>query len=85
MSYLRELPDFPELILFISLPLVPDSLVYATTSSSPVFNLMPPPAPREKLVTEAERIESVKVLAAANTLVGLVSPSSACRRACGAC
>lgn len=34
---------------------------------------MPPPSPREKMVTEAERIESVKVLAAANTLVGLVS------------
>ena len=51
----------------LRLPVVPES----TTTTT--FSILPPPAPREILPTEAERVESVRVLAAANALVGILT------------
>ena len=47
--------------------LVPDS----TTTTS--FSILPPPPPRLVPPTEAEKIEAVRVMAAGNALVGLLT------------
>lgn len=46
---------------------MPDS---QTTTS---FSILPPPPPRAVEPTESEKIEAVRVLAAGNTLVGLLT------------
>ncbi|KAK8844753.1 hypothetical protein IAR55_006603 [Kwoniella newhampshirensis] len=43
----------------------------STTTTS--FSILPPPPPREVPPTEDERIEAVRVMAAANALVGLLT------------
>ncbi|ORY26496.1 Shr3 amino acid permease chaperone [Naematelia encephala] len=43
----------------------------STTTTS--FSILPPPPPRETAPTEDERIEAVRVMAAANALVGLLT------------
>jgi len=43
----------------------------STTTTS--FSIFPNPPPREKPATEAERIEAVRVLAAGNAIVGLLT------------
>ncbi|WWD22693.1 hypothetical protein CI109_107186 [Kwoniella shandongensis] len=43
----------------------------STTTTS--FSILPPPPPREVPPTEDERVEAVRVLAAANALVGLLT------------
>ncbi len=45
---------------------VPES----TTTTS--FSILPPPAPRETAPTEYEKVEAVRVMAAANALVGML-------------
>jgi hypothetical protein len=48
----------------LALTIVPES----TTTTT--FSILPPPPPRDVPFTESERIEAVRVLAAANALVG---------------
>lgn len=43
------------------------------STTTTTFSILPPPAPRATPPTESERIEAVRVLAAGNALVGLLS------------
>ena len=53
----------------------PANLLYIVPESTTTttFSILPPPAPRETPPTDSERIEAVRVLAAGNALVGVVT------------
>ena len=56
--------ETPEGMILTSVP-------ESTTTTT--FSILPPPPPREKPPTEAERVEAVRVMAAGNALVGLLT------------
>jgi hypothetical protein len=49
------------------------SLTVPESTTTTSFSILPPPPPRDTPPTEAERVEAVRVLAAANALVGLLT------------